>query len=298
MSKEAISKGKILFIINPVSGTSKNDNLEKIIKQKLADSDFEYKVVYTESPESAEILSREAVQSGTNIIVAVGGDGTVNETARGIIGSDSALAIIPRGSGNGLARHLKIPMRISKAIDIIVNGKRKKIDTATLDGQLFLNIAGVGFDAHIAKEFSKAKKRGFFSYMKIISAAYKGYEPRKYTLILDGKTIKRKAFMVSFANSNQFGNNASIDPNARLDSGFIDVCIVRKIPMFRLPFIIPLLFTKQFDKTMFIEIIRAKEAIVKRSKGKTIHLDGEPFQHAKEFEVKVHPLSLNIIVPQ
>ncbi|MCX6250350.1 MAG: diacylglycerol kinase family lipid kinase [Bacteroidetes bacterium] len=297
MSEQAVSKGKIFFILNPVSGTSKNDNLEKIIKQKLSDSGFEYKVAYTESPEDAEKLSRDAVKSGTNIIVAVGGDGTVNETARGIIGTDIALAIIPTGSGNGLARHLKIPMRISKAIDIILRGKQIRIDTATLDGQLFLNIAGVGFDAHVAKEFSKVKKRGFFSYMRIISTEYKGYKPRKYTLVIDGKTIKRKAFMVSFANSNQFGNNTSIDPNARLDSGCIDVCIVRKVPMIRLPLVIPLLFLKLFNRTVFIEIISAKDVVVKRSKGKTIHLDGEPFQHGKEFEIKVNPLSLNIIVP-
>ncbi len=288
---------KILFIVNPISGSGKNNPLEKYIKERFGNPDFSYKIVQTERPGHASDLSKTAVAEGTDIIVAVGGDGTVNETARAIIGTECALGIIPTGSGNGLARHLKLPFNVTKALDSIGAGKFIKIDTATLDDKVFLSMAGVGYDAHVAKKFANAGTRGFLTYFKIVSSDYKGYKPRKYKLILDGKTIKRTAFMVSFANSNQFGNNTSIDPNAKIDDGYIDVCIVRKVPMIRLPFILPLLFMGKFDKSLYIEIIRAKTITIKRKKGKAIHLDGDPYDSGKQFEIKIHPLSLKIIVP-
>ena len=288
---------KILFIVNPISGAGKNNPLEKYIEQRFGNPAFSYKIVQTERPGHATDLSKTAVAEGTDIIVAVGGDGTVNETARAIIGTECTLGIIPTGSGNGLARHLKLPFNVKKAIDNIGVGKFIKIDTATLDDKVFLSMAGVGYDAHVAKKFAKAGKRGFLTYFKIVSSDYKSYKPRKYKLILDGKTIKRTAFMVSFANSNQFGSNTSIDPNAKLDDGYIDVCIVRKVPMIRLPFVLPLLFIGKFDKTFYIEIIRAKTITIKRKKGKAIHLDGDPYDSGKQFEIKIHPLSLKIIVP-
>lgn len=288
---------KILFIINPISGAGKNNPLEKYIEERFGNPLFSYKIVYTERAGHATDLSKTAVAEGTDIIVAVGGDGTVNETARAIIGTECALGIIPTGSGNGLARHLKLPFNAKKALNSIGVGKFIKIDTATLDDKVFLSMAGVGYDAHVAKKFAKAGTRGFLTYFKIVSADYQGYKPRKYKLILDGKTIKRTAFMVSFANSNQFGNNASIDPNAKIDDGFIDVCIVRKVPVMRLPFTLPLLFMRKFDKSLYIEIIRAKTITIKRKKGKAVHLDGDPYDSGKQIEIKIYPLSLKIIVP-
>ena len=288
---------KVLFIINPISGTGKNNPLEKYIEERFGNPGFNYKIVYTEKAGHATELSKSAVEEGTDIIVAVGGDGTVNETARAIIGTETNLGIIPRGSGNGLARHLKLPFNVKKGLDSIAAGKFIRIDTATLDDKVFLSIAGMGYDAHVAKEFAKAGTRGFLTYFKIVSSNYQGYKPRKYTITLDGKTIKRTAFMVSFANSNQFGNNTTIDPNAQIDDGFIDVCIVRKVPMIRLPFVLPLFFMKKFDKSLYIEIIRAKTITIKRKKGKAIHLDGDPYDSGKQMEIKILPLSLKIIVP-
>jgi diacylglycerol kinase family enzyme len=207
------------------------------------------------------------------------------------------LGIIPTGSGNGLARHLKIPFSFEKAIDVINHCKIRKIDTATINGQIFLSIAGVGYDAFVAKKFASAPKRGFFTYFRIVSNEYPQYQPKKYILEIDGKIIRRKALSITFANSNQFGNNTSIDPQAKLDDGLIDVCIVRRIPLWLVPFYVPMLFFKTFHKTHYIEIIRAKKAIVTRKKGKTIHLDGDPLKTGKVLEMKVNPLSLNIIVP-
>ncbi len=268
-----------------------------MIAERIDTSRFNTSIAYTEGPLHASEISRKASEDGVDIVVAVGGDGTVNETAAGLVGTSTALAIIPAGSGNGLARHLKIPMNLKHAVDIINQGNIKKIDTATMNDQLFVNVAGVGFDAAVAKKFAVAGKRGFSTYLRITANAYKNYEPKQYTLIIDGKVIKRRALLISFANSSQFGNNTSIDPSASVSDGLIDVCIVGKMPFWKTFFLGPLLFLNKFDQTRYIEIIQAKEVILKRKKGKNIHLDGDPKTMGKELVMKINPLSLNVIVP-
>ncbi len=288
---------KIVFIINPVSGVGKQKNIEKSIEVGIDRKKFNHTVITTEGPGQATIICRQAVEDQTDIVVAVGGDGTVNEIGQALVGTNTALAIIPTGSGNGLARHLKIPFDFKKAIQVINRGKLHKIDTATVNGKVFLSIAGVGYEAFVAKKFAKAPKRGFFTYFRIVSGEYPLYKPKKYTLMIDGKKITRKALSISFANSNQFGNNASVDPTAKLDDGFIDLCIIRRIPIYKIPFLLPMLFTKTFHKTQYIEIIRVKKVTVERTKGKSIHFDGDPFKMGDTLEMKINPLSLNVIIP-
>ena len=288
---------KIIFIVNPASGVGKQLGIGELIKKNLDPGIFDYTIAYTEKPGHAVEISREAVIAGMDAVIAVGGDGTVNETAQGLIGSETALGIIPTGSGNGLSRHLKISMNPAKAIRTLNTFKTTRIDTATLNDNLFVSVAGVGFDAKVAKEFAKAGKRGFRKYFNIATTAYANYKPRTYTMVIDGQEIKRKAMMISFANSNQFGNNTSIDPKAKLDDGFIDVCIVRKVPYWKTIFLAPLLFMKKFDRTQYIEIIRAKEVELVRKKGKSAHLDGDPFVAGKNVHLKIQPLSLKVIIP-
>lgn len=290
-------KKNILFIVNPISGVGKQKGIEQLIARELDQLKYSYRIVYTEGPGHAVTLCREAALSGIDVVVAIGGDGTVNETATGIVGTETALGIIPTGSGNGLSRHLKIPMNIKKAIGIINQGKIKKIDTATINDTFFVNIAGVGFDASVAKKFALSERRGFSTYLQITSNTYKDYKPRKYTLAIDGETITRKALLVSFANSNQWGNNITINPGARLDDGYIDVCIVQKVPFWKTIFVAPLLFLKRFDRTSYVEIIRAKEVQLIRKKGKSVQVDGDPKKMGKELNVKILPLSLSVIVP-
>ena len=288
---------KIIFIVNPISGVGKQKGIEKLINKYLDASAFEYSVVYTTQAGHATEISREAVSLGTDAVIAVGGDGTVNETAQGLIGSETALGIIPTGSGNGLSRHLGIPMNPAKAIRILNNFKTARIDTATLNDNLFVNVAGVGFDAKVAKEFAKSGKRGFATYFNVVRSAYASYKPKTYKMVIDGQEIERKALMISFANSNQFGNNTSIDPNASIDDGFIDVCIVSKVPYWKTVFLAPLLFMKKFDRTPYVEIIRAKEVELVRNKGKSGHVDGDPFIAGKNVHLKIQPLSLKVIIP-
>lgn len=295
--EEQPRKKNILYIINPISGIGKQKNIEELIRKYTDIASFDFQVKFTQGPCHGTELAKEAVTSGVDVVVAVGGDGTVNEIGQALVGSETAMGIIPTGSGNGLARHLKIPFSFEKAIKVINQCKIRKIDTATVNDQVFLSMAGVGYDAFVAKKFAKAPQRGFLSYFRIVSNEYPLYKPKKYDLEIDGRIIRRKALFITLANSNQYGNNTSIDPHARLDDGLIDVCIVRRIPLLLVPLYVPMLFTRTFHKTHYIEIIRAKNAVITRKKGKTIHLDGDPSSMGKVLEMRVNPLSLNIIVP-
>jgi diacylglycerol kinase (ATP) len=297
MEEQQGIRKNIVYIVNPISGSRKQACIEKIIAKETDLSAINYQVLLTERGGHAEELSRAAVAGGADIVVAVGGDGTVNEVARGLVGTRSALGIIPTGSGNGLARHLCLPMNFRQAIRTINRGKSHTIDTATLNGRLFVSLAGVGFDAYVAKKFAKSPTRGFMSYARIAIPAYFSYKQKKYRIVADGKEIIRKALFISFANSNQFGSNASIDPVAELDDGLIDVCIVRKVPFFKLAILGPAFFLKQFHKTRYVEIVRAKEVYVDRKRGKKIHLDGDPWKTEKRLHMKIQPLSLQVIVP-
>jgi len=290
-------KKKILFIVNPVSGRGRSLKLEAVVETLIDKSKYDFEVVRTEHAGHAAELAKSAAEKGFHIVVAVGGDGTVNEVGRSLVGTETAIAIIPSGSGNGLARDLKLPFNMVKAIHVINRGVRKKIDTATLNDQFFCNAAGIGYDAYIARKFAKAGTRGFKTYLRIVYREYSMYRPRKYWIITDGTAITRRALLITFANSSQFGNNTSIDSTAKVDDGLIDVCIVSRIPMWVLPFYIPLLFTRTFHKTHYVEIIKAKTVTITRKKGRAVHLDGDPHKMGKRIEMKVNPLSLKVIIP-
>ena len=297
MDKPGLPVKKVLFIVNPVSGKQRQKGIRDVIDKWIDKEKFVYSVEFTEKGGHATELAKKAMEEGVAIVVAVGGDGTVNEVGQVLVNTPVVMGIIPTGSGNGLARHLKIPFSFNKAIKIINKGKIREIDTAAINDKIFLSVAGIGYDAFVAKKFAKAPKRGFISYFRIVTREYPMYRPKKYEISLDGRKIVRRAMLLTFANSNQFGNNTSIDPKARIDDGLIDVCIVRRIPLYALPFYVPFLFTKTFHKTHYIEIFKAREVKVIRKKGKTIHFDGDPFKMDKTIEMKVNPLSLKIIVP-
>lgn len=294
---DTYAPGHIVFIVNPVSGTGRQKRIGGVIEKYLDRSKYSFTIHFTDSRGHATILARQAVAGGAKVVVAVGGDGTVNEVGRGVVGSNAAMAIIPTGSGNGLARHLKLPMNFRKAIGIINRGYTRTIDTATLNGAFFVNVAGVGFDALVARKFAEAERRGFLSYFSISTSAYSRYQPKKYFITIDGRQYKRRALMISFANSSQFGNNTTIAPKASLDDGLIDVCILKKLPFWKITLLSPLIFTKKFDRTPYLEIIQGKEITVQRKKGKYVHLDGDHGKEEKTFSVNVVPLSLHVVVP-
>lgn len=288
-------KGKALFIINPISGGKNKDGVPDLIEKHLDAGKFEPVILFTDSVSHARQLAKEAVNK-FDVVVAVGGDGTVNEVASAIVGSNTALGIIPFGSGNGLARFLQVPMDTVEAIKTLGKGHIESIDSGTLNGNPFFNMAGMGFDAHIAEVFSHNKKRGFISYIKSAFEEINKYKPQLYKIEIDGKSYEREAFMVSFANSSQYGNNAHISPHASVQDGLLDVCVIKQFPFWRLVEMGIRMITKTADKVKFLEIIRGAEITVKRTGTGPIHLDGEPQMQTADIHVKVIPASLKVIV--
>lgn len=286
---------KILFIINPVSGVGKQKLVEKSIKKYLDTTKYTYEIKYTEEAKHAIDISKEAANK-FDIIAAVGGDGSVNEVCKGLINTNSALAIIPTGSGNGLARYLNIPLKIDNAIKLINLSKIKKIDTAEINNEKFVNVAGIGFDAHVSHIFANYGKRGPLPYVKIAAEEFPKYRAQKYKITIDGKTFYRKAFLISFANSSQFGNNAYISPDAKIDDGLIDICIFKNFPIVESPRLAVMLFDKRLDKSKFMEIIKGKEITITQENPIIAHIDGEPVSFGNKINVKIKPQSLNVIV--
>ncbi|MCC7302760.1 MAG: diacylglycerol kinase family lipid kinase [Bacteroidia bacterium] len=287
-------KREILFIINPVSGVGRQKKVEKLIESCLDRTRFEATVKYTEHRGHATQIAREAAERKVSLVVAVGGDGSVNETGQSLIGSASTLAILPAGSGNGLARHLGIPMDIEKALARIQSGIVKRIDTATLNEKIYLGMAGVGFDAHIGWEFARFGKRGFSSYIKVFLREFPKYQARTYEIIVDGKSYHRTALLISVANGSQYGNNASIAPSADITDGQLDVCILRSFPVYTAPLLAYRLFNKSLNKSKYLEIIRGREIRILQ-KDRTAHIDGEPLEAGQHLLFKIVPSSLNVI---
>lgn len=251
--------------------------------------------VFTERRGHAYDLAAGAVANGFDIVVAVGGDGTINEVAAAVDGSHAMMGIIPFGSGNGLARSLKIPLATAAALRRLNDLHISRIDTGLLNDRKFFNIAGIGFDAHISELFSKDIKRGLTGYVKATLNEISNYKAGMYSIEVDGQVHQREAFMISIANSSQFGNNAHISPFASLKDGLLDLCIVRPFPLYQFPAMGYRMFNRSAHRSRYIEIIRAGHFRISREKEGAVHLDGEPFRLGTELNIGIKHLSLAIL---
>lgn len=285
-------KKYIHFVVNPNSGIKKKLSVVELLKSELS-NDIDYGVTFTQQAKHATEIAKEAIKNKAVAVVAIGGDGTVNEVGKALIGTNVALGVIPSGSGNGFARHLKIPLNEKAAIKTINQFKVRKIDTATINKKPFLATAGLGFDAHVGWKFSNFGKRGFLSYLQVTTNEFFNFKPKKYELIVDSKEIKTTAFLINFANVGQYGNNAWISPSASVSDGKLNVCILEKFPPQLAPEIIFKLFNKQIEKSKYYRVIKAEEILVK--KPKKYHIDGEPKKSKKDLLIKIKPSSLNVI---
>lgn len=288
------SKQRIFFIVNPISGTGKQKQLDNLLKNNLDNSKFTYVIKFTEYGGHATELSHSAIKNN-DIIVAVGGDGTVNEVARGLINSNRVMGIIPVGSGNGLARHLKLSMRLSESIKILNKLDIEKIDTAEINGECFVNVAGVGFDAHVAHLYANRSKRGPIPYAKLMTTEFNKYKPVDYKVSIDGESYDLPAFLISFANSSQFGNNAYISPEALINDGLIDVCMMKGFPIVDAGTLAVQLFNKRMNKSKYMRIVRGKNIVIESESKIKGHIDGEPIDFPNRIEVNIKPSSLKII---
>ncbi len=289
--------GKTVFIINPISGTRPKDFMPDHINQRFPGDMAE--VIFTEYAGHAyEIASRKAAE-GVQTIVAVGGDGTVNEVASALVNSKTTLGIIPSGSGNGLARYLGIPMQVTEALELIAHHSTLKIDAGKVNGKYFFCTCGTGFDASVGKKFATDSRRGMLSYVRATIHQFINYSPKKYILKTSHKKIRLKAFLVTFANAGQYGNNAYIAPHAAIDDGLLDLIILRPFPKTSTITLGLRLFFKNIDQSPFLEVMRVKKATLKRRNHKkmVIHLDGEPMTMRGKLKVKVESKALEVIVP-
>ena len=293
-----MGKKNILFIINPVSGRSKYINIEELINKNLYHSLFSFTIKYTTHPHHATELALEAVKNNIDIVAVVGGDGTINEVASSLLNSQIALAIVPLGSGNGLARHLKINLKPQKAIQQINSMKMSEIDACKINNFLFFNVAGIGFDAEIAFHFSRQKKRGFFKYVRLILYYFFKIRPFSCYIEVENKTIQRTPFFITFANSSQWGNNAQIAPLASTNDGLIDICICKK-PKFHqiIPFAILLMCGKfHHDKNAEHFVCKSIKITSHDNSPFYLHVDGEPKSHVYDIQCQVIEKALKFII--
>ncbi|GGG80531.1 hypothetical protein GCM10007415_11230 [Parapedobacter pyrenivorans] len=288
-------KKRILFVVNPISGGKKKKGFEK---RAIADLDlalYDARFMLTECPGHANELAIQAVAERVDVVVAVGGDGTINEIASALNGTDTALGIIPEGSGNGLALYLGIPLNERAAIRRLNRLEHLSIDSGMINGVSFFNMAGIGFDASVSDRFANDNIRGPIGYLKAVLSEISTYKPKRYILDIDGKIVEREAFMISVANSPQYGNNAYVAPQASVTDGLLDVCIIHKFPLYTIPMMLFHLFNKTADQSEYVEIIPGKRIRIERETADAVHVDGEPKDMGAVLEIAVNPNTLRIV---
>ena len=285
---------KILFIVNPLSVKRKGINLERLIENNLDHASFDYRIIYTEYHNHAAELA-ETYRSDYRIIVAAGGDGTVNQVSQALVAYDNILGLIPLGSGNGLARDLGIPSNIGKSIKRINLLNTRVIDSGVIGGRHFTNIAGIGFDAEIAHDFAGSVRRGLTGYARSVIRKFFSYKARVYTIRTDRGERSLEAFLISFANTGQYGNNAYISPDAKPDDGLLDICIIKKFPLHMAPVLAAKLFFKNISSSKYIEILRVKKISLVSEQLILGHIDGEPVGFDREVSIEIKEKSLAVL---
>lgn len=286
----------IAFIVNPVSGPKTKNRITKLIRELLNKELFSPTVVVTEYAGHATQLAQQFALEGYYAVIAVGGDGTINEVGKGLCGTNTALGIIPNGSGNGFARHLEISTRMNRAVEMLNNSEVISVDYCTVNDIPFFSTFGVGFDALVAQDFSNTS-RGLKGYIESILKDIFQYKPEQYHLQGEGIDLTTSAFLINFANASQWGYDACIAPKASLQDGWMDVAIVNEFPLIKAPELAWQLFTKSIDENHYMHTIRVKEIMLERENDSSpVHIDGTPTQMAKDLHIKIVEDGLKVLV--
>lgn len=287
-------KKRIRFIINPISGGVKKAKVPQMIEEHLDHTLFDYDIAITQYKRHAKSIATESAKEGIDIVCAVGGDGSVHEVGTALIGTNCHLAIIPTGSGNGLARHLKIPLKTPEAIRCINQLNSIRMDTVLANDKAFLGVGGFGFDAFIAKRFDEYHIRGFYGYAQLIYEEYFSYNPPKVKVILPNETIKGKFLLSSIANSSEFGNGFVISPKSLVTDGQLELVLLRQFSWWRTMGILSRFFLKRIEGSTYIRIIPFTKARIILEQP-LAHYDGEPFEVRKEINIEIVPKSLHVL---
>lgn len=285
----------IAFIINPISGGVNKRKLPKMIEKELDHSQWLENIVFTEYAGHGTELARQFAKMGFDAVVAVGGDGTVNEVVCGVRDTETALGVIPTGSGNGFARHIGMSLRFNRAMEQINRGEAIKADYGLVNEHPFVCTCGVGFDALIADKFAAAGTRGMKTYLQQIFKDLFSYRPETYTIKGKDIELNSEAFLITFANANQWGNDAFIAPKASIQDGKMDIAILSKFPLILAPSLAFGLFTKLIDRETYMNTIQTQEVTVIREKEGPMHVDGEPLHMPKELHIRIVEDGLRIL---
>jgi diacylglycerol kinase (ATP) len=289
---------KVFFIVNKYSGTGYRDSIEgRIIEQSIADG-MEPTVAFTRGQGHATELARAAVAEGFDRVFAVGGDGTVNEVARGLVGSQTALGILPKGSGNGLARHLGIPIHFGAALSIIGSRMFVRMDGMMINSHLSVNVSGIGFDGHVASRFGRNGKRGLAGYAMQVLKEFTSFGEFSGRAIIDGVEFPLSSFIIAIANASQFGNNARVAPLASICDHQLDVCMIRKVSVFRAIWLVNKLFNGTFGGSRHVTTYQCQKIELFLERRVAYHIDGEPQEESNAFTINVLPELLKVIVPE
>ena len=289
-------KKNITFIVNPISGTRSKDGIADLIGQVVDAGRYDCRIIRTEYAGHASVIASQCVDEGCDICVAVGGDGTVNEVACSLVRSKTALGIVPCGSGNGLARHLRIPMEPKEALAIINEGHTDLYDYGIINSQPFFCTCGMGFDAFVSEKFAEAGKRGLTTYIEQVLKESLKYKPDTYTVEDETGVHKYKAFLIACANAAQYGNNAYIAPRASMQDGLLDVIVMEPFTVFEAPQMAIDLFAKTLGNNHRIKTFQARRVHIHREHEGAIHYDGDPKPMGRDIDVTIEPLGLKAVV--
>lgn len=288
----------ILFIINPKAGIKKKLNLDLLIQNWADEHELLIEIKNTEYVNHAYQISKLATSQKYSLVAGVGGDGTINEIARGLIDSRIPLGIIPMGSGNGLARHLKIPLKLNESLNNLISGVEEPLDIMQINEKLSINVSGIGFDAQVAHKFAQMNGRGFKNYLKAV--IYEYYQSEEFVVeIIDKHEQKTKviSWLVSICNASQFGNQATIAAGAMCNDGLIDFIFLRKPKLYQIPKLAYQIFTKKLHHSLLIFTLRTKELILKFEGQQPLHVDGEIFYANGEVKCWI-PFQIGVIAPK
>ena len=287
----------ILAIINPVSGIGSKDKLPRLIDTVVDHETNDVSIVMSEYAGHAREIAAQAVSDGIDVVVAVGGDGTVNEVGSALCQTSTALAIVPCGSGNGLARHLRIPTNSSRALQVLNNGAVGQFDYCTVNGKPFFCTCGMGFDATVSYKFSNEGTRGFVTYIKTALSEYVKYKPQEYLIDIDGKKMQEKAFVIACCNAAQYGNNAYIAPRATMQDGLLDLTVMHPFSLAQSPLIGARLFLRQLGNDHHVSIYRGKRVVIERRRDDIMHIDGDPVMMPQRIVIENISKGIKILVP-
>lgn len=289
---------RVTVIINPIAGVRPKHVIPGIVREVLPSDVFDVDIRFTEYAGHASEIAKEAVRNGDDSVVAIGGDGTINETAKSLIGSSTALGIVPMGSGNGLARHIQIPLELSRALEVVRIGHREMIDFGDVNGHIFFCTAGIGFDAMVSQEFAEKKGRGPINYARSAIEVFAKYDPMTYDIYTDDGNIKEKAFLIAIGNAAQWGNNAYIAPRASMTDGLLDITIVKPFPLVEAPHMTMQLFSGHLDDNPHVSTFRSENIRIVLPKPDTIvHVDGEPIRLNGPLNIRIHKAGLYVLTP-